>query len=275
MIELPEAVTLANQASDSLVGRTVVGAEADHTPHKLLWFFGDPARYPDLLTGRTITGATSWAGHVELAAGDLRVLLSEGAAPRLHPPGDPIPAKHQLRLDLDDGSTLVVAVAMYGGIQVFHDGANDNPYYLAAMTTTSPLDPAFDVGYFNAMLDADGAEKLSAKALLATGQRIPGLGNGVLQDVLWYARLHPKRKIGSLSDEHRGALFESVRSTLARMAHEGGRDTERDLFGRPGGYETVMSRLSLELPCRRCGGRKVKEPYLGGAVYYCSGCQKL
>lgn len=275
MIELPEAHTLANQATEALTGRTVVEAEANHTPHKLLWFFGDPARYGDLLTGRTVTGAVAHAGHVELAAGELRILLSEGAVPRLVPPGEPVPVKHQLRLDLDDGSTLVVAVAMYGGIQVFHDGENDNPYYQAALAAPSPLTPAFDAGYFTAMLDAEGAASLSAKAFLATGQRIPGFGNGVLQDVLWNARLHPKRKIGSLSDDERGALFASVTSTLAQMADAGGRDTERDLFGAPGGYATAMSRVTLELPCRRCGGPAVKEPYLGGAVYFCPQCQPL
>jgi hypothetical protein len=32
-------------------------------------------------------------------------------------------------------------------------------------------------------------KKLSLKALLATEQRIPGLGNGVLQDILFKARM--------------------------------------------------------------------------------------
>jgi formamidopyrimidine-DNA glycosylase len=271
VIELPEAATLARQAADALVGRVIVDAEADHTPHKLMWYFGEPDRYPDLLGGEAISGATFCGGHLELAAGELRILLSEGAIPRLLPPGAPAPAKHQLRLDLDDGSTLVVAVAMYGGIQVFHDGENDNPYYQVALAKPSPFE--FDAEYFMAMLDADGAATLSAKAFLATGQRMPGFGNGVLQDVLWHARLHPRRTIGSLSDDERSALFASVTGTLAEMAAKGGRDTERDLFGEPGGYPTVMSRLALELPCPRCGGSKVKEAYLGGAVYYCAGCQ--
>ena len=46
-------------------------------------------------------------------------------------------------------------------------------------------------------------------------------------------------------------------------------------MGRPGGYATVMSRTTLELPCPRCGGRRVKEAYLGGAVYFCAGCQLM
>ena len=74
-------------------------------------------------------------------------------------------------------------------------------------------------------------QKLSAKAFLATEQRIPGLGNGVLQDILWYANIHPKRKISTLSAEQKHKLFRSVKTILAEMTELGGRDTERDLFG--------------------------------------------
>src|SRR5665647_1652377 len=110
------------------------------------------------------------------------------------------PAKHQLRINLDDGGTLLVAVTMYGGIQVFHDGENDNPYYRVATTKPSPLTPAFDARYFATLLADDDAARLSAKAFLATGQRIPGLGNGVLQDILWSAGLQPRCKVGTLPD---------------------------------------------------------------------------
>ena len=79
---------------------------------------------------------------------------------------------------------------------------------------------------------------MSLKAFLATEQRIPGLGNGVLQDILFNAALHPKRKINSLSEGDKDKLFNSVKETLTKMTFEGGRDTERDLFDCSGGYIT-------------------------------------
>ena len=273
MIELPEAAALATAASTLLAGRTVVAAEAGHTPHTFTWYFGDPAGYGELLAGRAVTGVRAWGGHLEVALeDDVLLVLSEGAAPRLLPPGAAAPDRHQLRLDLDDGSTLLVTVAMYGGIQAFHEGANDNPYYLLARNAVSPLADGFDAG---PLLAADGAERLSAKALLATEQRVPGLGNGVLQDILWTAGVHPRRKVADLDEDARRALVDAVPAVLRRMAAAGGRDTERDLLGRPGGYATVLSRRTLELPCPRCGGRVTKEQYLGGAVYVCAVCQPL
>jgi formamidopyrimidine-DNA glycosylase len=273
VIELPEAATLAAQSATALTGRTITAAEANHSPHAFTGFFGEPAHYPDMLVGQTITGARAWSGHVQIEADELRIVVTEGATPVLYSVGEKLPAKHQLRVDLDDGSSLVVSVAMYGGIQVFHDGENDNPYYALAMAKPSPLTDTFTSRYFADLLADDAASTLSAKAFLATQQRIPGLGNGVLHDIVWNARINPRRKVATLSDDERATLYASVTTTLAEMTAGGGRDTERTLFGHPGGYATVMSRKTLELPCPRCAGRRVKEAYMGGAVYYCPTCQ--
>lgn len=273
MIELPEAVNLAGQITRTLSGRRIDEVEANHTPHGLTGFHGDPAAYPGLLTGRTLSAARSWGGLVEIAADGARIVLGDGAYPRLVAPGRVLPAKHQLRLRLDDGASLVVSVQMYGGIQVF-EGQNDNPYYLVAVAKPSPLTDSFDAAYVAQLIADPAVRRRSTKALLTTGQRIPGLGNGSLQDIAWNARIRPMRPVETLSDAEVATLFDSVRRTLAAMTDGGGRDTENDLFGEPGRYRTVMSRNTVELPCPRCGGTVVKQTYLGGAVYYCPDCQR-
>ncbi|MGB4717193.1 MAG: hypothetical protein WBH42_07390 [Bacillota bacterium] len=121
-------------------------------------------------------------------------------------------------------------------------GEFDNSYHLGARTKPSPLADEFDYTRFKSLLQGQRLESLSAKALLATEQHIPGLGNGVLQDILWTAQIHPKRKVSTLSKEQLHTLFDSVKSVLREMVDKGGRDTERDLFGNPGGYETVLSK---------------------------------
>ena len=116
---------------------------------------------------------------------------------------------------------------------------------------------------------------LSAKAFLATEQRIPGLGNGVLQDILFNAGIHPKRKLQTMSGEDKNNLFRNLKSTLKDMWDCGGRDTERDLFGKPGGYQTILSNKTLAYPCRVCGSGLRREAYLGGNIYFCPSCQPL
>ena len=54
MIELPEAVHIADQLNDAIFRKHIVGITAVHTPHKLAWYYGEPSSYFDLLAGRTI-----------------------------------------------------------------------------------------------------------------------------------------------------------------------------------------------------------------------------
>jgi len=81
--------------------------------------------------------------------------------------------------------------------------------------------------YFDA-LRTEGLDRISAKAFLATEQRIPGLGNGVLQDILFHAGIHPKRKMATIGEAEFDRLFRSVKDTLVEMARLGGRDTENE-----------------------------------------------
>jgi formamidopyrimidine-DNA glycosylase len=101
------------------------------------------------------------------------------------------------------------------------------------------------------------------------------LGNGVLQDILFNAKIHPKLKVSMLGDADRKRLFQSLKSTLKEMSEQGGRDTEKDLFGQPGGYKTKLSQNTVNQPCPVCGGVIVKQPYMGGSIYFCMGCQKI
>jgi len=81
--------------------------------------------------------------------------------------------------------------------------------------------------------------------------------------------------MSTLSGQELHGVFASVKSVLHEMAARGGRDTERDLYGRSGGYKTVLSRNTVDTPCPACGTTIRKEAYMGGSVYYCGGCQSL
>ena len=75
------------------------------------------------------------------------------------------------QFSIRDGAALVVTVAMYGGIQLLHDGDAENAYLVAAREAPSPLGPGFDEAWFAGLLAAGGVDRLSAKAFLATEQR--------------------------------------------------------------------------------------------------------
>lgn len=273
MLELPEALTLARQINNTISGKLIVNVIAAHTPHKFAWFHGDPQNYHVMLAGKTIGKADGYGGMVEIKAGSATLLIGDGVGLRYHGPNESRPQKHQLLIEFDDFSALSATVQMYGRIWCFNDGEFENPYYQVAKEKPSPLSDEFSEAYFNRLISSQDVQKLSAKAFLATGQRIPGLGNGVLQDILWNANIHPKRKINTLSDESKGLMFRSIKAVLSAMVEHGGRDTEKDLFGNNGGYRTIMSKKNVGFLCPVCGGLIKKESYMGGSVYYCEKCQ--
>lgn len=273
MLELPESNTLARQLADRLTGRTITKAEAGHSPHGFAFYFGEPEKYAAFLSGARIDGAAANGGMIEVTAGDKHLLFGDGVNLRTIAAGEKRPPKHQLLLEFDDGSAVAGTVQMHGLLYAFPSGANDgNFYYMAARKKPSPLSAEFTKLYFEGLL-SELKPSMSAKGFLATEQRIPGLGNGVLQDILFQAGIHPKNKVGGFSSADLDRLYRSVKETLSEMTRKGGRDTEKDLYGNPGGYGTILSAKTWKNPCPVCGGKLIRQAYLGGNVYFCPNCQ--
>ena len=275
MIELVEAKILSDQMNKSIRGKRITKVITLTSPHKFAFFHGDPQSYDELLRGRYVGEAAPNGGQVRLEIEDLIFVFGDGVDLRYYDANEKLPLKHQLLMEFEDGSVLSGSVQMYGFLLCVDEKDFDNPYYFVAKQKPSPLSEQFDKQYFMNIISAPGAEKLSAKAILATQQRIPGLGNGVLQDILYHAGLHPKRKVKTFREEEIDRLYHSIKTTLPQMIALGGRDTEKDLYGVPGGYISRLSKNTVGKPCPSCGHIIQKEAYLGGSIYFCDGCQSL
>lgn len=273
MIELPEALILAKQAEESLKGKKIAHVFNATKLHRFTFFNGDPQEYGKLLTGKTILSTKGYGIFVDLFLSEGTILsIGDGVNMKYGKPGEKIPNNYQLLLGFKDNSFLVFTVSMYGFINVYPDGIIDNIYHKLSAESLSPLDEQYTETVFNKLFN-EGDKNLSAKALLATKQRIPGIGNGVLQDILFNAGINPKRKISTLTDTQKTELYRSLKNTLQHMVAQGGRDTQNDLFGHKGGYKTILSAKNVQEPCPICKGKIIKETYLGGTIYYCPNCQ--
>lgn len=274
MIELPEAISIGRQVQQILCGRTVTDVYGATHLHKFTFFNGTPEEYKKMLTGKKIESAFGKGIFVDICfEDDIHLSIFDGINMRYGHSTDKIPTKYQLLITFDDNSFISFTTSMYGGIYVFQH-TFDNKYRTLSLEKISPLDDKFNEEYFERLI-AGETKNISSKALLATEQRIPGVGNGVLQDILLHANIHPKRKIFSLTEVEKKKLFNSLKTTLRVMTKEGGRDTETDFLGHKGGYKTLLSKNTFGYPCPLCGGKIMKEAYLGGSVYYCADCQKL
>ncbi|MBE0701461.1 MAG: endonuclease VIII, partial [Acholeplasmataceae bacterium] len=129
---------------------------------------------------------------------------------------------------------------------------------------------AFTYAYF---IKETGLDKTTGtiKSALATQQHIPGFGNGTLQDVLFASKIVPERKVSSLTIQEKQTVFHEMKKTIKAMYLAGGRDQSTDLFGKLGGYKTVMT--NQKSICPICNTPMTKKAYLGGKVIYCTTCQ--
>ncbi len=271
MLELPESYTLAKQMQQKLSGKTIERVMVEKSPHRFAFYSEYKDEYEALLKGRTVTGARNLGGILELDLDGCFIYFSDGAYPKFYE-GEP-PQKHQLLLGFTDGTGFTVSVQMYGVLHAYKAGECRHDYYISSATRLNPLQEGFTFDYFSSLYKPNG-KKLSAKAFLATEQRIPGLGNGVLQDILFTAKIDPRFDMRDATDGDMFDLYDSTCSVMKKMCERGGRNTEKDFFGNPGGYECILCKTTLDTPCPRCGHTVAKAPYMGGAVYFCENCQK-
>ncbi len=272
MIELPEAMTLAAQVREELAGCTVEEADHGNSPHKWAWYGPHKEEMGTLLQGLHVTGAKGTPGGLVMGLSDRYVFLfgDGGPALSLHAADAPLPKKHQLRMRFDDGRTLTASIRMYGALQLLTE------LELAGRPDLgiTPLERAFTAARLTRMLRGyDQAAGKSIKYFLISSHLVGGIGNGYLQDVLFRAGVSPMRKVCDLTDAECVALHAAAVGTLKEAVAAGGRDTERDLLGRPGGYRPTLDSRAAGKPCPKCGTPIVKKAYLGGSVYFCPKCQ--
>ena len=275
MFELPEYLTLAKQMKTALKGKTVRRGHLGNSPHKFLWYNRSDEEFAALTAGKMVGEADArgrWL-FVPLEPGYVLVFGECGGKVVVHPAGSVLPKKYHLRLDFTDGTFLTAMTQMWGAMELYQQGDELDREYIKGMRVT-PIEPGFTLDYFNALIEETlQSPKRSVKGLLTQDQLIPGLGNSIAQDIMFTARLHPRRSIEELSPEERRTLYAAIIDTVQAVTEQGGRYDETDLFGNPGGYIRLMDKEALKRPCPACGGQVEKIQYLGGACYLCPECQ--
>ena len=275
MIEMPEAYTLARQMNEALTGKIFQGFAQGELRHKFLWLDRPAEESSAILAGRSVTGASSYGRSMYLHAGsDYMIWFGEiGGRLLYHPAAGQLPKKYHLRWDFSDGSSLSFVLQMWGFVRLLEKPEfGERPYKEVGIP---PLSAEFTLERFNTLLE-EHPDKTSkgVKGFLVTSQHMNGIGNSYAQDILFRARLSPRRKIPDIIATEREQLYRAIQETVRLAIESGGREDERDLYDRPGGYQRLMSSQTAGTPCPACGTTIEKMAYLGGACYLCPTCQK-
>lgn len=276
MFEISEYTVLARQINATLTGKTIRVGELGNSPHKFVWYNRSHEEFAHLTAGKVIGPAQvqgRWLS-IPLETGYTLLFGECGGKILFHLAGAPLPVKYHLLIRFDDGSAFSATTQMWGAMELYETGKEQEREYIKGMRPT-PLDPAFTFDYFNNLIDELlQGQKRSAKSLLTQEQTIPGLGNASAQDILFRAKIGPRRSLAEFNPGQRRDLYAAIVDVVGEIIAGGGRNDESDLFGQPGKYIRVMDSAAAGKPCPDCGTTVQKMQYLGGACYFCPKCQQ-
>lgn len=269
--ELPEVTALAADLNARLSGRVIDRLSV--VAFAALKTFDPPV---DALHGLTITGVSRHGKFLDIAAGDLHMVIHLARAgwirwrdaPPPPPTGRPGKGPLAARLVLDDGSGLDITEAGTKkslSISVVHDAAEVPG---VARLGPDPLDPGFTRDVFAGILALQGRAQI--KGVLRNQSLIAGIGNAYSDEILHVAKMSPF-KPAAMSDDELDRLYKAVQSTL------------RDALARADGL--AASELKSEKksglrvhgrtgqPCPVCGDTIRQVIFADSTLQYCPTCQ--
>jgi formamidopyrimidine-DNA glycosylase len=172
---------------------------------------------------------------------------------------------------LDNGSDVAYRdVRRFGTWELLEPGELRD--YLAARLGPEPLS-AFTATRLGDRLTG---RRAPLKAALLDQRTLAGLGNIYVDEALWYARLHPLRRAGSLDPDELRSVHRGIRKAL-RLGIERQGASLRD-YARPDGESGGMQNEFRVYgrdgePCDRCRTPIAKTKVAGRGTHFCPRCQ--
>jgi formamidopyrimidine-DNA glycosylase len=272
MPELPEVETIKEDLRGLVVGSTLEWAEV-LAPS--LVEQPSTEEFVGRLEGVGITGARRRAKHliVELDSGDSLVFqLKIGGQLLLVPPVEEPRTALMLVLRLDGGRRLFLRDET-GFTRARVLDAGELEERLSSLGP-EPLEDGFETDY---LPRAIGSRRAQIKPLLLDQKVISGIGNIYVDEILYDARLHPRRKANTFSEEEWQALHRAIRSNLAAGVEHRGTTVRlyRDVLDRPGEHQNYLRVFEKHgQPCPGCEGEVVREKVSGRPSHFCPACQR-
>ncbi|RDV45908.1 Fpg/Nei family DNA glycosylase [Leifsonia sp. ku-ls] len=271
MPELPEVTALAADLDSRLKGRVIDRLSV--VAFSALKTFDPPA---DALRGLTIGGVTRHGKFLDIAAGDLHVVIHLARAGwirwRDNPPPPPSGrlGKGPLaaRLVLDDGSGLDITEAGTKkslAIYVVHDPAEVPGI---ARLGPEPLDPEFTEEAFAGILAGQGRAQI--KGVLRNQSLIAGIGNAYSDEILHVAKMSPY-KPANMSAADVARLYEAMQSTLREALARADGLAASELKSEKKSNLRVHGRTGQ--PCPVCGDTIRQVIFHDSTFQYCPTCQ--
>ena len=271
MPELPEVETIKEDLREYIVGSVIEKAEVLDPS---LVEQPSPEKFAYRLGGVRITGARRRAKHliVELGSGDYLVFqLKIGGQLLLGPPVEEPGTALMLVLYLAEDQRLFLR-DQTGFTRARLLGRAELESRLASLGP-EPLGEGFDVEYLRETL---GPRRAQIKPLLLDQKMVSGIGNIYVDEILYDAGLHPRRKANTLCAGEWSRLHAAILENLSAGIKHRGTTVRlyRDVLGCAGEHQNHLRVFEKHgQPCPGCEGVVVREKVGGRPTHFCPICQ--
>ncbi len=276
MPELPEVEIVANRLGDILKGRTIESCEL---LRPRLAPDSDPNEFDRSLAGASIRSVGRRGKNILFDLDNGLTLLTHlrmSGRFMLLPADAEDPKFTHAVLHLADGSRLIFQDQRHFGLMkvIPSDRLADDPSI--AKLAPEPFSAGFSPDYLAGALKGSAR---SLKEFLLDQTKVCGLGNIYAAEVMFRARVSPRRRAKNVPRNHIPALFESIRAVLNEaLAIAASKVPDPVIIGEGvygGGIRSEWFVYEREgLPCFECRTpiRRIRQG--ARSTYYCPKCQR-
>ena len=272
MPELPEITIIASQMDKEITGKSIADVEVNQ-PKNLNMPVSDFTKTVQGKSVKRVSSKGKWIFAKLNPDHFLLINLGMGAELLNFTPKQKLPEKYHFKLTFDDKTGFTIHFQWFGYVHLVPE-KELNKHKLTATLGISPLDKKFNREHFEKIL---GKKKLRIKSFLLNQKNIAGVGNVYAQDILFEAKIHPNRKVSTLSEKEIRDLYNAIHRVLIRSIRLGGLAYEKNFYGQNGKLTTDEFLVGYKegKPCPACGTTIEKIKTGSTSSYICPKCQPL
>jgi formamidopyrimidine-DNA glycosylase len=172
------------------------------------------------------------------------------------------------RIGFERGAVLFADTRRFGTFRWLRDAREAEP---------AGIDPVSADLTVEALVEMAGRARQNLKAFLLRQDRIVGIGNIYASEILWDARLSPRRRASALRRAEVVRLHDSTRKILTRAIDHCGTTFSdfQDAHGLTGSYQQYLAVYDrAQEPCHRCGAPVRRLIQQQRSTYFCGCCQR-
>ncbi|NLT96443.1 MAG: DNA-formamidopyrimidine glycosylase [Clostridia bacterium] len=277
MPELPEVETVRRSLEPNLLNKTITEVKV-FLPKLIKIPSGDAEAFGRILTGRKFKAIKRRGKYLLLyLEPDWVLVIHLRMTGRLLYIEKPVPVEKHTHFIfcLDDGNELRFHdVRQFGLIYLVQEKDLET---IEGLKTMGP-EPLSEDFTLECLKNSIKGKKQRAKVFLLDQRCVAGIGNIYADEILFQAGIHPDRRVDTLRDDEKEALWRAIKDRLqAGVDHRGTSIKDYvDGFGQAGSFQNQLQVYGkYGEPCPRCGTIIQRTKSGGRTTSFCPRCQKI